>query len=199
MAAHLADSALVLFIDEFHCIEKSQLSSLMMVLHRCVQARLPVTVVGAGLPQLRGLVGNAKPYAERLFDFAEIDPLSQQEAADAIVQPAEAEGVAYEAEAVRLIVAKTRGYPYFLQAWANHVWDVAAASPIKVADVNKASSEASAALDERFFRVRLDRLTLMEKKYLRAMADLGPGRTGRTRLLTVKAVESKLSRRFDIA
>ncbi|WP_256352563.1 ATP-binding protein [Pseudomonas sp. PDM31] len=175
LAAQLADSALVLFIDEFHCIEKSQLSALIMVLHRCVQARLPVTVVGAGLPQLRGRVGNAKPYAERLFDFAEIGALSEGEATHAIVQPAEAEGVAYEAEAVRLIVAKTGGYPYFLQAWASHAWDEAAASPITVVDVNKAASEVSAALDERFFRVRLHRLTPMEKKYLRAMADLGPG------------------------
>jgi len=32
-----------------------------------------------------------------------------------------------------------------------------------------------AALDESFFRVRLDRLTPAERRYLRAMAELGPG------------------------
>jgi hypothetical protein len=32
-----------------------------------------------------------------------------------------------------------------------------------------------AALDESFFHVRFDRLTLLEKKYLRAMVELGPG------------------------
>jgi hypothetical protein len=34
---------------------------------------------------------------------------------------------------------------------------------------------AIAALDASFFRVRFDRLTPVEKRYLRAMAELGPG------------------------
>src|SRR5471032_1466134 len=62
LAAKQAGSAVVLFIDEFHCIEATQLSGLIVVLHRCAQSRLPIMVVGAGLPQLRGRVGNAKAY-----------------------------------------------------------------------------------------------------------------------------------------
>jgi hypothetical protein len=41
--------------------------------------------------------------------------------------------------------------------------------------VERASQEAIATLDESFFRVRFDRLTPTEKRYLRAMAELGPG------------------------
>ncbi|MFL1524370.1 AAA family ATPase [Pseudomonas sp. O230] len=175
LAAKQAGSAVVLFIDEFHCIEATQLSGLIVVLHRCAQSRLPIIVVGAGLPQLRGRVGNAKAYAERLFDYPAIGPLSEVEAALAIVQPAAQDGVAFEAEAVDLIVEKTRGYPFFLQAWASHAWDAASTSPISLADVERAWTPAIVALDEHFFRAYFDRLTQTEKQYLRAMADLGPG------------------------
>ncbi|TDV37533.1 AAA ATPase-like protein [Pseudomonas helmanticensis] len=174
MAAKLANSALVLYIDELHCIEEMLLSSLIVILHRCAQSRLPVMLIGAGLPQLRARAGSAKSYAERLFDYPQIGRLSQLEAALAIVQPANAQGVVIEAEAVELIVEKTKGYPYFLQEVASHAWAVASTSPITVADMEKALSEAIVSLDERFFRGRFDRLTSMEKKYLRAMADLEP-------------------------
>ncbi len=174
-AARQGDTALVIFIDELQYVGEGELAALISALHRCAQSRLPVTVVGAGLPQLRGRAGNAKSYAERLFDYPEIGPLSQAEAAIAIVKPAEDEGVKFEAEAVGLVVDQTRGYPYFLQEWGKHAWDVAEQSPITKLDVERATGEAIAALDESFFRVRFDRLTPAEKKYLRAMAELGAG------------------------
>jgi hypothetical protein len=120
-------------------------------------------------------MGEAKSYAERLFDFPEIGPLSPPDARDAIVRPAENEGAEIQTDAVDLIIGKTQGYPYFLQEWGKHTWDIAPASPIRREDVVNASDEAVAALDESFFRVRFDRLTPTEKKYLRAMAELGPG------------------------
>lgn len=174
-AARQGDTALVIFIDELQYVGEGELAALIYALHRCAQSRLPVTVVGAGLPQLRGRAGNAKSYAERLFDYPEIGPLSQAEAAIAILKPAEDEGVKFEAEAVGLVVDQTRGYPYFLQEWGKHAWDVAEQSPITKLDVERATGEAIAALDESFFRVRFDRLTPAEKKYLRAMAELGAG------------------------
>lgn len=174
-AARQGDTALVIFIDELQYVGEGELAALISALHRCSQSRLPVTVVGAGLPQLRGRAGNAKSYAERLFDYPEIGPLSQAEAAIAIVKPADDEGVKFEAEAVGLVVDQTRGYPYFLQEWGKHAWDVAEQSPITKMDVERATGEAVAALDESFFRVRFDRLTPAEKKYLRAMAELGAG------------------------
>lgn len=174
-AAQKAKTALVLFIDELQYVEEEELAALIVALHRATQRRLPVTLVGAGLPQLRGRVGRAKSYAERLFDFPEVGPLPAAAAKLAIAKPAHDEEVELEAEALDRIVGETQGYPYFLQEWGKHVWDTATRSPITSNDVEVASESAVAALDESFFRVRFDRLTPLEKKYLRAMAELGPG------------------------
>lgn len=175
MAAQAADTLVAIFIDELHYVPERQLAALISALHRCAQRQLPLMVVGAGLPQLRARIGDAKSYAERLFDFPEIGALNEDDAAEAIVKPAQEEGVEIDFDAVKLIVGYTRGYPYFLQEWGKHAWDIATASPITKADVEAATVEVVAALDESFFRVRFDRLTAMEKKYLRAMAELGPG------------------------
>ncbi|WP_053186148.1 ATP-binding protein [Pseudomonas thivervalensis] len=175
LAARQAQCAVVLFIDEFQCIAPTQLASLIVVMHRCAQARTPIMVVGAGLPQLRSRVGHAKAYAERLFDYPVISPLSGVDAALAIAQAAAQEGVAFEAAGVDLMVERTGGYPFFLQAWASQAWNMAIASPISLADVKRAWAPTLVALDEGFFRVFFDRLTPAEKRYLRAMAELGPG------------------------
>ena len=174
-ACRAADTALAMFVDELQYVPESQLAALITSLHRTSQDKLPVTLVGAGLPQLRGLMGNAKSYAERLFDFPEVGPLSDLDARRAIEKPARNEGVEFDIEATSLILEETHGYPYFLQEWGKHVWDVAAESPIRADDVRTASASAIAALDESFFRVRFDRMTPSEKRYLRAMAELGPG------------------------
>ena len=174
-AAEAAETALALFVDELQYVEEEQLATLITSLHRTVQRRRPVILVGAGLPQLRGRMGRAKSYAERLFDFPEIGPLDEREARQALERPAMSQGVVYEEAAVLQIVRATKGYPYFLQEWGKHSWDVADASPISVDDVRLATTSAIAALDESFFRVRFDRLTPSEKRYLRAMSELGPG------------------------
>jgi len=174
-AAKKAGTALVLFIDELQYVKENELAALITALHRAAQRKLPVTLVGAGLPQLRGKMGNAKSYAERLFDFPMIGPLSKPDASAAIIKPAQHEGVDFLPEAVDEIIKETRGYPYFLQEWGKQVWDIADASPIDLSDVKNGTTATIAALDESFFRVRFDRLTPSEKKYLRAMAELGPG------------------------
>ena len=174
-AAQKAGTALVMFVDELQYVEEEQLAALITALHRAAQRRLPVVLVGAGLPQLRGRMGRAKSYAERLFDFPEIGALPPPAARSAITKPAAAEGVQVSDDALELIVHKTHGYPYFIQEWGKHAWDTALKSPITLQDVELASASAVAALDESFFRVRFDRLTPSEKRYLRAMAELGPG------------------------
>lgn len=174
-AAKAAGTALALFIDELQYVEENQLAALIAALHRTAQQSLPVVMVGAGLPQLRGRMGNAKSYAERLFDFPVIGPLNEQESAIAIVNPAQAEQAAFEERAVHRIYLETKGYPYFLQEWGRHAWDTADDSPITLSDVESASTLVVAALDESFFRVRFDRMTPSEKRYLRAMAELGAG------------------------
>jgi len=174
-AAKSAGTALVMFVDELQYVKEDELAALITALHRCGQRRLPVSLVGAGLPQLPGRMGRAKSYAERLFDFPQVGPLNATAAGLAITKPARAQGVDFAEPAVAAIVAKTQGYPYFLQEWGKHAWDHADRSPIRQQDVEAASTSAIAALDDSFFRVRFDRLTPAEKRYLRAMAELGPG------------------------
>lgn len=175
LAAREAATVVAIYIDELQYVEEPQLAALISALHRCSQKQLPLVVIGAGLPQLRGKMGEAKSYAERLFDFPEIGPLNPSDAAGAIIKPVEDEGAKVDAKAVELIIAETKGYPYFLQEWGKHAWDIAPQSPITAEDIENASVQAIATLDESFFRVRFDRLTPKEKQYLRAMAELGPG------------------------
>lgn len=174
-AAKDRQTALVVAIDELQYLNEEELGALIMAIHRTTQLQLPIVLVGAGLPQLPGLAGNAKSYAERLFTFPEIGPLARDEGRLAVTRPAEAEGVQVAPAAVEAILDHTHGYPYFLQEWAYETWNVAAGDAIQLANVERAAPRVIEKLDTNFFRVRFDRLTPTEKKYLRAMAELGPG------------------------
>jgi hypothetical protein len=174
-AAHEYRTAVVLFIDELQYVREDELASLIRALHSASQRQLPITMLAAGLPQLIGRMGRAKSYAERLFEFIPIDRLDEKAARTALSVPAEKERVAFAQEAIAEILRHTMGYPYFLQEWGRHAWNVADASPISRADARRATTLALAELDAGFFRVRFDRLTPTEKRYLRAMAELGPG------------------------
>lgn len=168
-------TALVLFIDELQYVKERELAALITALHRARQNDRPITLVAAGLPQLPGQMGRAKSYAERLFLFTSIGPLADDAATSAIVNPIEAEECTIESHAVAKILEVTQGYPYFLQEWGKQCWDAADECPITANDVDLAYPLAIAALDDSFFRVRFDRMTPSEKRYLRAMADLGEG------------------------
>ena len=173
--ARAGNTCLAIFLDEIQYVREDELSALITALHHAAQQRFPVVMFGAGLPQIRGHVGKAKSYAERLFEFPEIGPLAPDDARLAVSKPAGSEGVEIELLALDTIVDRTQGYPYFLQEWGKHVWDIADSPPITLANVELASQQVTAALDESFFLVRFDRLTPLEKRYVRAMAELGPG------------------------
>lgn len=174
-AAGERGTALVLFIDELQYVPERELAALITALHRARQNDRPITLVGAGLPQLAGQMGRAKSYAERLFVFAQIGPLPPEAARAALANPITAEECDITDDAVDQVLAVTRGYPYFLQEWGKQCWDAATACPITAADVATATPATIAALDASFFRVRFDRLTPSEKRYLRGMAALGEG------------------------
>lgn len=174
-AAQAAKTAVVLYIDELQYVPEEQLAALITALHAGSQMQLPVTMMAAGLPQLVGQTGRAKSYAERLFTFVHVDRLDTAAATKALCIPAAKEGVAFDRAAIAEIIEQTRGYPYFLQEWGKHSWDVATASPITSGDAAQATINGLAELDASFFRVRFDRLTPSEKLYVRAMAELGPG------------------------
>jgi len=174
-AAQSADKAWTLLIDEVQYLSKNDLSALIVAIHRVNQKNLPVMFFGAGLPQLAALAGDAKSYAERLFDFPPVGPLDKPAAIAAIRQPTHDEGEEISDEALDMIFARTEGYPYFLQELGYQAWNIADASPIDFDDVRKASAAALRRLDEGFFRVRFDRLTPKEREYVFAMSRLGKG------------------------
>ena len=171
-AAASRKTAFGLFLDEIQYLREEELGALIGALHHATQASAPVAMVGAGLPQLAGLMGDAKSYSERMFRFEPIGPLDPADAAAALERPAAAQGVVWQADAVAAVFDVTCGYPYFLQEWGSQTWATATGSSITADDVAGATPVAVAELDESFFRVRLDRLTPKERSYLRAMAAL---------------------------
>ncbi|MGH8227430.1 MAG: ATP-binding protein [Steroidobacteraceae bacterium] len=190
-AARDSKTAVVLFIDELQYVAEAELQALISALHRCAQLQLPVTLIGAGLPQLPGQLGNAKSYAERLFEFRSIGKLADPAAQLALTEPARRFMVEFSPAALQAILQATECYPYFLQEWGKHTWNCARSSPVNREDVLAANAIAIADLDASFFQVRLDRLTPAERRYLRAMAELGPGphRSGDIAQTLGKAVE----------
>ena len=174
-AAKAKSTAVAIFIDEVQYLTQAELRSLIGGLHRINQRQLPIVLIAAGLPQVIARMGEAKSYAERLLSFPRVDALGEPEARAALVEPARAADVEFDEEAVSEIVRVTRGYPYFLQEWGYVIWNTAAHTPITIADVAAAAFETRRRLDQSFFRVRIDRMTPSEKRYIRAMASLGEG------------------------
>jgi hypothetical protein len=174
-AAQSTQSAVVLFVDDLQFLPAAEFSALTVALQHCAQQRLPIALVGAGLPQLRRQAGETGSYAERLFEWLDLGPLSAEAAAHALLKPASELKVQFEEAALSHILAATQCHPYFLQELAKQAWDTALQSPITLQDTRIAAHFALAALDERFFRTRFDRLTPAERRYIRAMAELGPG------------------------
>ena len=191
-AAKARETALVLVLDEMQYLGEQEFRALFTALHAVGQRQLPLVLFGAGLPQLVGLAGKAKSYAERLFLFPALGPLAAAESADALQRPVKTQNVEFTEEALALIFEVTQGYPYFLQEWGYELWNFAEHSPITKADVEEATPGVIRKLDENFFRVRFDRLTPSEKKYLRAMAELGEGphRSGDVAAALKAAVQS---------
>jgi hypothetical protein len=181
-AAREQDRGVAFLLDEVHFLEPAELEALIMALHKTVQRSLPITLVGAGLPQLPRLAGEAKSYAERLFRFPHIGQLDpNREGREALVRPAADLGVVFEDGAVAAVMEYTEGYPFFIQEYGKIVWNEAPeGAPIGRELVEGARELVEAKLDESFFRVRAERTTELELRYLRAMAQLGPGphRTG---------------------
>jgi DNA-binding CsgD family transcriptional regulator len=174
-AARARSVAVAILVDEIQYLTEAHLSALIMAMHRVGQSGLPVLLVATGLPQVVGLTGQAKSYAERLFDFPLVDALSEEDAANALQRPAVAENAIWDDAALTLVRKITHGYPYFLQEWGYHTWNHAVGPRIRAEDVQTATKIAIRRLDESFFRVRYDRLTPRERDYLRAMAELGAG------------------------
>ena len=172
-AASSVGRGVVLLLDEIQFLGQKQLEALIGGLHKVVQRKLPITLVGAGLPQIAELAGDAKSYAERLFKFPAIGYLSPADASTALSEPASREGAHFDADALEAALAITGGYPYFIQELGYAVWPIASDNRITKDNIARAEAIYESKLDSSFFRVRLDRTTDLQRSYLRAMASLG--------------------------
>lgn len=173
-------TVVILFIDEIQYLQQKEMEALIMALHKVSQKNLPFLFFGAGLPQIAKLAGEAKSYAERLFDFKSIDKLNPTHAKKAITDPVKKYGVSYEAEALLEILKQSEGYPFFLQVWGSNAWDIAKTSPISFKDIKIATKNAREDLDKGFYNVRYERLTSRQQEYVLAMAKAPelPARSG---------------------
>lgn len=174
-AARAACKGWILLIDEVQYLSEADLSALIVSIHKMAQEGLPVLLVGAGLPQVARLAGEAKSYAERLFLYPGVGALDPASAAQAVEKPIEDEDALIAPAALSAIVERTQGYPFFLQEWASVAWNNAQGPEITFDDVDYAYAETLASLDEGFFRVRIDRLTKAEIQFVKTMSGLGDG------------------------
>jgi len=172
-AALDCSTSVCLLLDELQYLSEREFGALIMALHQISQRNLPLLLMGAGLPHILGLAGKSKSYAERLFSFPALGPLSAEAATIALQEPAIARSSRFTDEALSEIIKLTEGYPYFLQQWGYEAWNAADSTPITAEDVAAATIRAIRQLDESFFRVRFDRLTRREKEFLFAMLAVG--------------------------
>ena len=171
--AQQAGTAICFFIDEIQYAKENELEALITADHRVNQLGLPVIFFCAGLPKILKEMGDAKSYVERLFEFVQIDSLSEEEARNAIIVPAEDLGVTYTDEAVEKILEITRGYPYFIQEVCCTIWENFSGREVTLEGVESNITFANDKLDKGFFRVRYDRCTAMEKNFMAAMVQCG--------------------------
>ena len=172
-AAVAHERGVVLLFDEIQFLGPTQREAIIQALHKLIQRKLPVTLGGAGLPQIAELAGDAKSYAERLLKFPIIGNLSAADAARALAEPAAGEGAHFEEAAIAEAPVITGGYPYFIQELGHAVWPLAPNDTVTLEDIRAAQPIYESKLDSSFFRVRLDRATENQRAYLRAMAGLG--------------------------
>jgi AAA ATPase domain len=168
-------TGVVFLLDEVQFAKEVEYRSVITALHRATQKNVPITLAAAGLPQIPRLTGEARSYAERLFSFPVIGSLSEKDATAALVEPARQLHVAYQPKAIELGLAWTGGYPFYIQQLGKHAWNVASTTPITTADLEAAMPAAQQALDSSIYEVRIQRATDQERRYMRAMAELGSG------------------------
>ena len=174
-AAQAAGKGWILLIDEVQYLSEADLSALIVSIHHMSQEGLPVLLVGAGLPQVARLAGEAKSYAERLFLYPAVGALDQPSARHAVKKPIIDEEASIDPAALDIIVDRTHGYPFFLQEWGSTAWNNAEGPEITIDDVSQSYAETLALLDSGFFRVRIDRLTKAEVHFVKTMSELGDG------------------------
>lgn len=174
-AAREQESGVAFLFDELQYAPSDLLGAFITGLHKLAQRELPVTMVAAGLPQTRGVLAQAATYSERMFQVRTVGPLVDDAAREALARPAAEEGASIDDAALDIALEFTDGYPYFLQVFGDRVWRLASGDRITIDDAAAAQPLVRADLDAGFFTFRSDGLPVTQRRYLRAMAELGPG------------------------
>jgi hypothetical protein len=174
-AAAKKGSGIVFLLDDVQFVNEVEYRAVVSALHRATQKNMPITLAAAGLPQIPRLTGEARSYAERLFTFPVIANLPLDDARAALVEPARQQKVEYAEAAIELALEWTEGYPFYIQQLGKHAWNLADSSPIGRDDIEAATPAAQTALDRSIYEVRVQRATEQERRYMRAMAELGEG------------------------
>lgn len=168
-----SNSGLYLFIDELQEMADEPLGTLMSIQHKMGQRSLPFYIIGAGLPNLPGVLSKSRSYAERLFEYRTIGQLSDTDAAEGFQKPARRNGRPFTDDALNELIKVSSGYPYFIQAYGKAAWNASGSNPIPLQAVTKSEACARAELDDGLYSARWQRTTPTGRRYLAAMAKIG--------------------------
>lgn len=168
-----SNSGLYLFIDELQEMADEPLGTLMSIQHKMGQKSLPFYIIGAGLPNLPGVLSKSRSYAERLFEYRTIGQLSDADAAEGFQKPARRNGRPFTDDALNELIKVSSGYPYFIQAYGKAAWNASGSNPIPLQAVTKSEACARAELDDGLYSARWQRTTPTGRRYLAAMAKIG--------------------------
>ena len=138
--------------------------------------RYPLGIVGAGLPQTKGLLTRAATFGERSLEIV-LGELDDGTAARVLTAPAAQLDVSWDPDALAAAVTAADGYPQSLQIIGSATWDAArptTGDALGLADVERGWETAQSDLVS-LFDARWSVATETERAFLVAMAGLdGP-------------------------
>ena len=172
-AAAKAEIPICFFIDEIQYIKSENLGALIAAIHRTNQLGYPIMIIAAGLPKIYSMLSSEKSYSERLFIYKEIDSLEREQAIKAIEMPIKQFNVKYCDKAINKIIEVTEGYPFFIQQLCQIVFQNVDSKVISDIDVENNLEEFFEKLDTGFFKLRYERCSAAEKKFIFAMVKCG--------------------------
>lgn len=167
--AYKSETPICFFIDEIQYMKATELGALIAALHRTNQLGYPVMVIGAGLPKIYKMLSDEKSYSERLFLYQEIGSLTEEQSRKAIEEPAKKFGISYTDEAITKIISITNGYPFFIQQLCQIVYKETDKNIIEIDDIKNIIKMFFDTLDTGFFKVRYERCSDGDKKFVFAM------------------------------
>jgi hypothetical protein len=177
LVAQPGGAGLVLFLDELHAADRSELAVLLNVLQNLDgnRANVPLAVFAAGLPSTPDAITKAATFGERT-SFSQLLALPRPDASAALVDAARGLGVSWSPDALEAVLDAAHGYPYFLQLLGSSVWEHARPEAGDLLTLDHVVSGAEGAVEQlaALYQVRWNAATDGEKDLMVVMADLSP-------------------------